>query len=85
MRMCADAAARRRALLHRPCILSLLSCREFVDCVCVQSLTATGITICATIHSPSPRTFELFERCALSMSLDSMATAGNFLVLPSPP
>ena len=33
---------------------------------CLQRLTETGITICATIHSPSPRTFELFERCANS-------------------
>ena len=35
----------------------------------LQSLTATGITICATIHSPSPRTFELFERCVPAWAL----------------
>ena len=27
-----------------------------------KGLTSTGITLCATIHSPTPRTFALFDR-----------------------
>ena len=29
----------------------------------VQGLTAAGITLLVSIHSPSPRTFALFDRC----------------------
>ena len=27
-----------------------------------QGLTSTGMTLCATIHSPTARTFALFDR-----------------------
>lgn len=31
----------------------------------VQTLTQDGMTVCATIHSPSPTTFALFDRIML--------------------
>ncbi len=48
---------------HRPCPL-MLSCQSLLLQVIavVKGLTKTGITICATIHNPTPYCFNLFDR-----------------------
>ncbi len=66
------AALRMSLVLRCPHILGKLLCSKqrlslpFLQVMSVvKSLASHGITICATIHSPTPYTFNLFDRLLL--------------------